>query len=70
MSDQGSLLIQANFQALQLYSWGFAMIKLFRSKQASKQSEAAALKSALRCVLATQQAETMLATEQAETSVQ
>ena len=31
MSDHGYLLIQAIFQALQLYSWGFAVIKLFRS---------------------------------------
>ena len=30
MSDHGYLLIQAVFQALQLYSWGFALIKLFR----------------------------------------
>ena len=30
MSDHGYLLIQAIFQALQLYSWGFALIKLFR----------------------------------------
>ena len=33
MSDHGYLLIQAIFQALQLYSWGFALIKLFRSRQ-------------------------------------
>lgn len=26
------LLIQTYFQALQLYSWGFALIKLFRNK--------------------------------------
>ena len=32
MSDHGYLLIQAIFQALQLYSWGFALIKLFRNK--------------------------------------
>ena len=28
MSDHGYLLIQAFFQALQLYSWGFAVIKI------------------------------------------
>ena len=27
MSDRGYLLIQASFQALQLNSWGFALIK-------------------------------------------
>ena len=31
MSDHGYLLIQAIFQALQLYSWGFALIKLLRN---------------------------------------
>ena len=31
MSDHGYLLIQAIFQALQLYSWGFALIKLFQN---------------------------------------
>ena len=30
MSDHGYLLIKAIFQAVQLYSWGFALIKLFR----------------------------------------
>ena len=30
--DYGYLMIQAIFQALQLYSWGFALIKFFRNK--------------------------------------
>ena len=33
MSDHGYLLIQAIFQTLQLYSWGFALIELFQTFQ-------------------------------------
>ena len=33
MSDYGYLLIQAIFQALQLYSWGFALIEFFRNSR-------------------------------------